>query len=100
MVVESEHFVFVAQEFGDGEGSALVDLCCVEGDEDVENEDGVEEGSAAGGGDGCSFGGGGEGWWVCCDGFCGGEEGRDGGAGEDVEEGEEGVDEADFFVGD
>jgi len=34
----------------------------------------------------------------CC--FCGCEKRGDGGCGEDVEEGEEGVDEADFFVGD
>lgn len=35
MVVESERFVFVAQEFGDGEGASLVDLRCVECDEGV-----------------------------------------------------------------
>ena len=49
------------------------------------------------------FGGqgrGGEGWWVGRFGSGYYKEGLDCGTCEDVEEGEEGVDEADFFVGD
>jgi len=74
-------------------------LRCIEGDENVEGENCVEEGFAACGGDRCGFDRRRERWWVSCDIFCGGEEGGDGRSCDDVEKWKERVDEADFFVG-
>lgn len=55
VAVEGEFLVFLAQEAGYGHWAALVDLGCVESDADVDEEDGVEEGLAADGGDFLGF---------------------------------------------
>jgi len=42
VVVEGEGFVFVAEEFDDGDRATLVDLGGVEGDAEIEEENGVQ----------------------------------------------------------
>jgi len=87
MVVEGEGFVFVAEKFDYGERTALVDLGGVESDGEVDEEDGVEEGFAAGGENFLCFSLAREGWRVGYYCFCSCEEGGNGWCGEDVEEG-------------
>lgn len=89
----------LAEEGEDREDTALVIESCVAADHNINSdEEGEEEFMVyycGGFGDRCGR----KRWWMCCYGCSGVKEGPDRGRGEDMENGEKWIYEADFFVG-